>query len=92
MLGTRHRAAVGITEETDAVVVVVSEETATISVVLGGQMLRGLDAPRLRVVLRDILTGDRRALPAEAETTRPLEVAPGADEAELAGSDARSAG
>jgi diadenylate cyclase len=37
-LGTRHRAAVGITEETDAVVIVVSEETAEISVVMGGEM------------------------------------------------------
>ena len=54
-LGTRHRAAVGITEETDALVIVVSEETSNISVVLGGEMLRGLDAPRLRVVLREVL-------------------------------------
>lgn len=58
-VGTRHRAAVGITEETDAVVVVVSEETATISVVAGGEMVQGLDAPRLRVVLRDVLSGER---------------------------------
>jgi diadenylate cyclase len=72
-VGTRHRAAVGITEETDAVVIVVSEETATISVVMGGEMIRGLDAPRLRVALRDILAGDRRELP--QEVTRPLEVA-----------------
>jgi len=72
-VGTRHRAAVGITEETDAVVVVVSEETAHISVVMGGEMMRGLDAPRLRVVLRDILAGERRALPAEAEVGRPAE-------------------
>jgi uncharacterized protein (TIGR00159 family) len=56
-VGTRHRAAVGITEETDAVVIVVSEESATISVVLRGEMVQGLDAPRLRVVLRDILSG-----------------------------------
>lgn len=55
-MGTRHRAAVGITEETDAVVVVVSEETATISVVMGGELTRGLDAPELRVVLRDYMT------------------------------------
>jgi uncharacterized protein (TIGR00159 family) len=52
-VGTRHRAAVGITEETDAVVIVASEETGAISVVMGGEMVRGLDAPRLRVVLRD---------------------------------------
>lgn len=61
-VGTRHRAAVGITEESDAVVVVVSEETTAISVVMGGEMMRDLDAPQLRVVLRDILSGDRRDL------------------------------
>lgn len=74
-LGTRHRAAVGITEETDALVVVVSEETASISVVLGGEMLRGLDAPRLRVVLRDVLGGERKELPEASEVTGRLEVA-----------------
>ena len=65
-VGTRHRAAVGITEETDAVVIVVSEETATLSVVYSGEMLRDLDGPRLRESLRDIM-----ALPAGA----PLEAA-----------------
>lgn len=54
-VGTRHRAAVGITEESDAVVVVISEETASISVVAAGEMTRDLDAPRLRVVLRELL-------------------------------------
>ena len=58
-VGTRHRAAVGITEETDAVVIVVSEETASISVVMGGEMVGDLDAARLRVVLRDALMGSR---------------------------------
>jgi uncharacterized protein (TIGR00159 family) len=76
-LGTRHRAAVGITEETDALVVVVSEETANISVVLGGEMLRGLDAPRLRVVLRDVLGGERKELPEASEITGHLEIAEG---------------
>ncbi len=59
-VGTRHRAAVGITEESDAVVIVVSEETATISVVMAGEMTRDLDAPRLRVVLRDLFTRSER--------------------------------
>ena len=78
-LGTRHRAAVGITEETDALVVVVSEETASISVVLGGEMLRGLDAPRLRVVLREILGGERKELPEASEITGRLEIAEGSE-------------
>jgi diadenylate cyclase len=61
-IGTRHRAAVGITEETDAIVVVVSEETAGISVVMAGEMVRELDAPRLRVMLHEILTGEAQKL------------------------------
>ncbi len=46
-LGTRHRAAIGMTEETDAVAVVVSEETGRITAVHGGEMSRNLDGPRL---------------------------------------------
>ena len=77
-VGTRHRAAVGITEETDAVVIVVSEETASISVVMAGEMVHGLDAPRLRVILRDVMSGERRELPTSSEIAKPLEVAEGA--------------
>lgn len=47
-LGTRHRAAIGITEDTDAVAVVVSEETGLISFVEAGRIRRGLDAIALR--------------------------------------------
>jgi diadenylate cyclase len=51
-LGLRHRAALGISEVSDAVVVVVSEESGTISVVHNGRMIRRLDADRLENVLR----------------------------------------
>jgi diadenylate cyclase len=50
-LGSRHRAAIGITEDTDAVALVVSEETGTISMVVGGRIRRGLDATALRQAL-----------------------------------------
>ncbi len=50
-LGTRHRAALGITEQTDAVVVIVSEETGTISVAREGTLLRGLSEEELKVHL-----------------------------------------
>ena len=50
-LGTRHRSAVGMSEASDAVVVVVSEETGTISVAIGGMLKRELDAETLRKIL-----------------------------------------
>jgi diadenylate cyclase len=50
-MGSRHRAAMGITEETDAVAIVVSEETGTISVVVDGKMTRELYSSHLRQVL-----------------------------------------
>ena len=52
-LGTRHRAAIGVTEETDAVALVVSEETGSISVATDGQIERFLDANGLRQRLRE---------------------------------------
>ncbi len=51
-LGTRHRAAVGITEETDALVVVVSEETGRIALVVAGEIREDLDGPHLRQALQ----------------------------------------
>jgi diadenylate cyclase len=54
-LGTRHRAALGVTEDTDAVAVVVSEESGLISLVQRGEIKRGLDAPRLRAAISNAL-------------------------------------
>lgn len=54
-LGTRHRAAVGISQETDAVAVVVSEETGLISLAKKGRLIRGLKPEELRFQLRTLL-------------------------------------
>lgn len=54
-LGTRHRAAIGVTEDTDAVVVVVSEEDGRISLVRDGRLTRDLDAANLREKLEGLL-------------------------------------
>src|SRR6202163_1351893 len=54
-LGSRHRAAIGLTEENDSVAIVVSEETGGISIVADGQMERGLDADVLRTRLQALI-------------------------------------
>ena len=58
-LGTRHRAAIGITEDTDAVAIVVSEETGTVSYLEDGNILRGMDGETLRAKLHQALGTSR---------------------------------
>jgi diadenylate cyclase len=64
--GTRHRAAIGITEETDAISVVVSEETAAISIAVGGSIERDITVEYLRERLSELL---RRYVPTAALPT-----------------------
>jgi len=60
--GTRHRAAIGITEQSDAVAVVVSEETGIISLVQEGKIARGLERVELETRLRDLLSAGDKAV------------------------------
>jgi diadenylate cyclase len=61
-LGTRHRAAIGLTEECDAVAVVFSEERGEISLSLNGRIIRGLSADELQVRLQHLIL--QRRMPA----------------------------
>lgn len=65
-LGSRHRAAVGLSKECDAVIVVVSEETGTISIAQQGRLRQGLSPDSLRVELRRLLSAPRGGKAAHA--------------------------
>jgi uncharacterized protein (TIGR00159 family) len=64
-LGSRHRAAIGVTEDTDALAVVVSEETGTLSLVAGGRIRRELDGRELKQALLEALQVKQEQLTAE---------------------------
>jgi diadenylate cyclase len=74
-LGSRHRAAIGVTEDTDALAVVVSEETGVISLVSGGVIRRGLDGRSLKQALMAALEVEER----EEEPERAPETLPARD-------------
>ena len=80
-LGTRHRAAVGISQETDAVAVVVSEETGLISLAKKGRLIRGLNTEELRFQLSTILLERKKAPWKRLGKTSELELNPGEAEA-----------
>ena len=65
-LGTRHRAGIGVTEESDAVSIIISEETTQVSVARRGQLRAGLDRDQLRTVLEEIFAETAAAAPAPA--------------------------
>lgn len=69
-LGTRHRAALGISENSDALVIVVSEETGTISTVVDGNLKRGYDYPSLKNELNRVLIHSESSNPVKTGGTK----------------------
>ena len=77
-LGTRHRAAVGLSEESDALVIVVSEETGAISLAYKGRLIRGLDEARLRRILSSVLLRDAKTQSRWRRLRQNLDLSPAA--------------
>jgi uncharacterized protein (TIGR00159 family) len=81
--GSRHRAALGITEETDAVVVIVSEERGTISFCFNGNIATNLDGPKLRTMLEAIFSPKVRKKTRRLAARRSVAPTPALPEAEV---------
>ena len=75
-LGTRHRAAMGLTEETDAIAIVVSEETGTVSISTRGRLSRDFDEDRLRRFLSSVLTKEAVAASRWSRARHELNLSP----------------
>ena len=76
-LGTRHRAALGLSEETDAIVLVVSEETSQVAVAIGGSLERGVNSERLRAIVSGTHPAEEVAAPlGQADVTNPALTTP----------------
>jgi diadenylate cyclase len=68
--GSRHRAGLGISEETDAISIIVSEETGRISIAFQGNLIQDLEGPKLLALLRELM-GTRRSPSAQAAQRSP---------------------
>jgi diadenylate cyclase len=96
-LGTRHRAAIGMSENSDAAVVVVSEETGTVSVAVDGHLIRGLTKGDLISRLQSLLIGDddkgqESGVQKTIESIGKILPLPKKDKSSEAGSDGKKSG